>query len=93
MKYLDGVVTLKLDHSKCINCYKCITVCPRNVFINTDQLVIRNLDNCIECGACQMNCPTDALAVDQGVGCFSAIAADCFKKSKLLSKFFSDRCC
>jgi ferredoxin len=28
---------------------------------------------CMECGACQINCPTDALVVESGVGCAAAM--------------------
>jgi hypothetical protein len=27
----------------------------------------------MECGACQVNCPTDAISVDSGVGCAAAM--------------------
>jgi ferredoxin len=30
---------------------------------------------CIECEACQLNCPTDAIMVDSGVGCAGAMIA------------------
>jgi len=28
---------------------------------------------CMECGACQLNCPTGAIAVDSGAGCAAAM--------------------
>ena len=28
---------------------------------------------CMECGACQMNCPAEAIKVDSGVGCAAAM--------------------
>jgi formate hydrogenlyase subunit 6/NADH:ubiquinone oxidoreductase subunit I len=31
------------------------------------------LNACIECGACVINCPVEALTVKKGVGCASAI--------------------
>jgi ferredoxin len=30
-------------------------------------------DACMECGACQLNCPTEAVTVDSGVGCAAAL--------------------
>jgi ferredoxin len=30
-------------------------------------------DACIECGACQRNCPTGAIEVESGVGCAAAM--------------------
>ncbi|MGD2144955.1 MAG: 4Fe-4S binding protein, partial [Anaerolineae bacterium] len=28
---------------------------------------------CMECGACQLNCPVEAISVDSGVGCAAAM--------------------
>ena len=78
--YLKNVVTLQLDEEKCIGCKMCEKVCPHKVFIITEnesrhrkQAKINNRDDCMECGACARNCPTDALSVKPGVGCASAI--------------------
>lgn len=30
---------------------------------------IAERDACMECGACALNCPVEALAVESGVGC------------------------
>jgi len=35
------------------------------------QLIDR--DRCMECGACAKNCPVEAIRVEAGVGCASAI--------------------
>ncbi|MCP4135781.1 MAG: 4Fe-4S dicluster domain-containing protein [bacterium] len=74
MVYLKNVSTLKLFPEKCTGCKKCTEVCPRAVFdiIETKAQII-NLDNCIECGACLRNCAFDAIRVEAGVGCASAI--------------------
>jgi NAD-dependent dihydropyrimidine dehydrogenase PreA subunit len=32
-------------------------------------------DACMECGACQVNCPADAMDVESGVGCAAAMIA------------------
>ncbi len=40
---------------------------------NWYKVAIVNLDACIECGACQQNCPAGALSVRAGVGCAHAI--------------------
>jgi ferredoxin len=34
---------------------------------------IKDKDNCIECGACQKNCPFSVITVEAGVGCAAAI--------------------
>lgn len=73
-KYINDVVTLKLDDLLCTTCGECIKVCPREVFnIINRKLVISNIDFCIECGACALNCPEEALSVNSGVGCAEAI--------------------
>ena len=74
LRYLPGVVTLTLDHEKCSGCGTCVAVCPHRVFALRDRKArIVDRDACMECGACARNCPEDALAVDSGVGCVTAI--------------------
>jgi ferredoxin len=36
----------------------------------------------MECGACQLNCPTDAITVDSGVGCATAMMIAAVKGKK-----------
>ncbi|MFC2142408.1 mercury methylation ferredoxin HgcB [Acidobacteriota bacterium] len=74
MKYLKTVVTLKYDPEKCTGCRRCIEVCPRAVFEMQDKkALITDKDRCIECGACANNCQYEAISVDAGVGCATAI--------------------
>ncbi len=74
MKYLRNVVTLKLNREQCIGCGMCLDVCPHQVFRKeAKKVVINDLDGCMECGACQRNCPAGAISVRQGVGCAYAI--------------------
>jgi len=74
LRYLEGVVTLQLDVTKCVGCGMCPTVCPHGVFIMADKKAsITDRDRCIECGACARNCPVEAISVKAGVGCASAI--------------------
>ncbi len=74
MVYLAGVVTLELDPGKCNGCRMCLAVCPHNVFtVENRKAVIRHKDLCMECGACEMNCPEGAISVRSGVGCAAGI--------------------
>ncbi len=74
LRYLPNVTTLVLDVEKCTGCQKCVEVCPHAVFeMVAKRAQIVDLDACMECGACALNCPDDALAVDSGVGCASGI--------------------
>jgi NAD-dependent dihydropyrimidine dehydrogenase PreA subunit len=72
--YLKNVVTLQLDQGKCTGCGTCLEVCPRQVLsLNGKQARIANRDACMECGACALNCPFGAIAVEAGVGCAAAV--------------------
>mgnify|MGYP001576509513 CR=1 FL=1 len=74
LRYLPNVATLQLDRSICNGCRMCLTVCPHNVFmLENKRAVIADLDACMECGACQKNCPEEAIAVQAGVGCAYAL--------------------
>jgi ferredoxin len=53
--------TLQYDPGLCIGCEMC----------RVAQLVHPGV--CMECGACQLNCPTGAILVDSGVGCAAAM--------------------
>jgi len=76
LRYLRGVATLALDSAKCNGCRMCVAVCPHAVFAIVDKRArIVDADGCMECGACALNCPEEALAVRAGVGCATAILA------------------
>ena len=74
LRYLSDVVTLALDETKCNGCRRCLEVCPHAVFEIVERRArIVDRDACMECGACVVNCPEEALSVDAGVGCAAAI--------------------
>lgn len=75
--------TLKFKQELCNNCIMCTSVCPHAVFArNNGKVSLVNPSNCMECGACQVNCPTGAIAVDSGVGCATAMIKAALKGSK-----------
>ena len=83
LAYISGVTTIALDLAKCNGCQICIKVCPHPVFAPLKRMVeIREPDLCIECGACALNCPEDALSVNPGVGCAAAILKGWVTRSK-----------
>jgi NAD-dependent dihydropyrimidine dehydrogenase PreA subunit len=74
LRYIDDVVTLKLDLQACVGCGACTLVCPHRVFaVDRGKVRIADLNGCMECGACVKNCPTGALEVTPGVGCAAYI--------------------
>jgi ferredoxin len=62
--------TLKLDTVRCINCKRCTQVCPHGVFAEgPEHADFARPSACMECGACALNCPAQAIEVQSGVGC------------------------
>lgn len=88
--------TLEYDPELCINCEMCSIVCPHGVFASGEhvaRLVCR--EACMECGACQRNCPASAIAVESGVGCAAAMirAALTGKKEATCGPAIGSSCC
>jgi NAD-dependent dihydropyrimidine dehydrogenase PreA subunit len=79
--YLSGVATLTYDAELCNGCRRCIDVCPHQVFDMQDKRarVVRK-DDCMECGACALNCEPGALTVDSGVGCAAGLIVEWWRE-------------
>jgi NAD-dependent dihydropyrimidine dehydrogenase PreA subunit len=62
--------SLAYDPARCINCKRCTQVCPHGVFAaGTEHVELSRPESCMECGACALNCPVQAITVQSGVGC------------------------
>ena len=62
--------TLQYHKDRCINCKRCTQVCPHGVFAERpDHAELARPAACMECGACALNCPVQAIEVQSGVGC------------------------
>ena len=44
-----------------------MTVCPVDCIYETDDQVVINPDECIDCGLCEAECPVTAIFVDTDV--------------------------
>ena len=74
MRYLQDVVTLSYDETKCDGCKRCTEVCNHAVLVmNGKTARLTDKDKCIECGACQNNCESEAITVTAGVGGAAAL--------------------
>jgi NAD-dependent dihydropyrimidine dehydrogenase PreA subunit len=58
------MVEIKIDLDKCEGEGICVDVCPVEVFeIKDGKSVVVNLDECIECMACETQCPEVAIEI------------------------------
>ena len=81
--YLSDVVTLQLCGEICNGCGMCIKVCPHDVFeISGKKAHFVRKDYCMECGACELNCPVHAISVNSGVGCAAGIISGILRNSE-----------
>ena len=62
--------SLAYHPDRCINCRRCTQVCPHAVFAEgSERVELARPAACMECGACALNCPVQAITVQSGVGC------------------------
>ena len=57
---------LKVDLNKCEKCKEktCTFICPANVYEYNEDIaeITVQYENCLECGACRISCPKDAIS-------------------------------
>lgn len=74
MLNVTAINTLKYNPDLCTGCKMCDHVCPHRVFAMNGRVAqLVKPEACMECGACQLNCPAGAISVDSGVGCANAM--------------------
>ena len=74
---------IEFDKDKCTGCRICPAVCPHGVIsMINGKAAATNIEKCIECGACQLNCEFDAIKVTKGTGCLVAIIEEDILKIK-----------
>ena len=74
---------IAIDLERCIGCSTCKHVCPHGVIDMVDKKAkLIRVDHCIECGACQLNCTSQAIFVTKGTGCLVAIVKEDILKIK-----------
>lgn len=65
---------IKFDIDKCNGCRICLKVCPQGVISMIDKKAyLINYESCMECGACRLNCESNAIMLTKGTGCLAAI--------------------
>ena len=60
MSYFS-LLRIHCDEEKCIQCGKCLQVCPMDVEVNNDSRKRKNATECILCQKCKKACPVKAL--------------------------------
>lgn len=53
-----------IDYKKCISCGNCVNICPVGVYASEGKkVVVKKPDVCVECRACEVSCPQEAIKV------------------------------
>ena len=78
-----------LNTTSCIQCGKCIKVCPMNIFRKNDTIVPMNDEDCIQCQLCAKNCPTGSIYINESFANGMRIALREMFSTKLQNRYKS----
>lgn len=53
-----------IDQAKCEGTGKCVEVCPNDAIELVDRKAVVADEECLDCGACETECPTGAITVE-----------------------------
>jgi len=60
------MVKIEVDPEKCTGCGTCVEVCPVGVYeIKDNKSVPVNVDECLLCRACETQCPSNAITIEE----------------------------
>lgn len=80
----DRLLRIALDEEACRGAGFCETVCPKDVFEvdrNARMATLPKADGCVQCGACLVQCPFDALFFESPSG--DVVTAQTVRRFKL----------
>jgi NAD-dependent dihydropyrimidine dehydrogenase PreA subunit len=80
----DRLLCIELDAERCKGADFCEQVCPTNVFrVDQDQQLayLARVEQCVQCGACIVQCPFDALSFRSPKG--DVVTPDTIRRFKL----------
>ena len=54
-----------INYNTCVNCNKCVKVCPIDAISNIDGIVVIDKEVCLGCGVCVRNCPKRSIYLEK----------------------------
>jgi NAD-dependent dihydropyrimidine dehydrogenase PreA subunit len=67
----EALFRIQLDTERCTGAFVCLEVCPEGVFKreeNQKKVALAHPEQCVRCAACIVQCPRDALYLENGRG-------------------------